>query len=66
MVIYAVVSDTSVGYLFLGGVIPGLIMGLAQMGLVGFVARKREFPERARESRCANFHARASAPSRRC
>ncbi|MDQ4137106.1 MAG: TRAP transporter large permease [Pseudomonadota bacterium] len=44
MVIYAVVSDTSVGYLFLGGVIPGLIMGLAQMGLVGFVARKRNFP----------------------
>jgi TRAP-type transport system large permease protein len=45
MVIYAVVSDTSVGYLFLGGVIPGLIMGLAQMGLVGFVARKRNFPK---------------------
>jgi tripartite ATP-independent transporter DctM subunit len=44
MVIYAVVSDTSVGYLFLGGVIPGLIMGLAQMALVGFVARRRNFP----------------------
>lgn len=44
MVIYAVVSDTSVGYLFLGGVIPGLIMGFAQMGLVGFMARKRNFP----------------------
>jgi TRAP-type transport system large permease protein len=45
MVIYAVVSDTSVGYLFLGGVIPGLIMGLAQMALVGFVARVRNFPK---------------------
>jgi TRAP-type transport system large permease protein len=44
IVIYAVVSDTSVGYLFLGGVIPGLIMGLAQMGLVGFTARRRDFP----------------------
>ncbi len=44
MVIYAVVSDTSLGYLFLGGVVPGLIMGLAQMGLVGFVARRRNFP----------------------
>ena len=44
IVIYAVVSDTSVGYLFLGGVIPGLIMGLAQMILVGFVARRRDFP----------------------
>lgn len=44
MVIYAVVSDTSVGYLFLGGIIPGLIMGLAQMGLVAFVAHRRRFP----------------------
>ena len=44
MVIYAVVSDTSVGFLFLGGVIPGLIMGLAQMVLVGIVARRRNFP----------------------
>ncbi|MBM1170799.1 TRAP transporter large permease [Microvirga arabica] len=44
MVIYAVVSDTSVGYLFLAGIIPGLIMGLSQMALVGFVARKRNFP----------------------
>jgi len=44
MVIYAVVSDTSVGYLFLGGIIPGLIMGLGQMALVGIVARRRNFP----------------------
>jgi tripartite ATP-independent transporter DctM subunit len=44
MVIYAVVSDTSVGYLFLAGIIPGLIMGLSQMTLVGFVARRRNFP----------------------
>lgn len=44
MVIYAVVSDTSVGYLFLAGIIPGLIMGLSQMALVGFVARTRNFP----------------------
>ncbi len=44
MVIYAVVADTSVGYLFLGGIVPGLIMGLAQMGLVGFSARRRGFP----------------------
>src|SRR6185436_9406833 len=26
MVVFALISDTSVGYLFLGGVIPGLIM----------------------------------------
>jgi tripartite ATP-independent transporter DctM subunit len=48
MVIYALVSDTSIGFLFLGGVIPGLIMGLAQMGIVAVAARRRNFPvERA-------------------
>ena len=44
MVIYALVSDTSVGYLFLGGVIPGLLMGGAQMGVIAFIARRRNFP----------------------
>ena len=33
MVLYALISDTSVGYLFLGGVIPGLLMALAQMAI---------------------------------
>ena len=33
MVIFALISDTSVGYLFLGGVIPGLIMAAAVQGL---------------------------------
>ena len=44
MVLYALVSDTSVGYLFLGGVVPGLLLGAAQMALIAFVARRRNFP----------------------
>jgi len=44
MVIYALVSDTSIGYLFLGGVIPGLLIGIAQMAYVSAVARRRNFP----------------------
>jgi len=44
MVIYALVSDTSVGYLFLGGVIPGLLLGIAQMAYVSLVAKRRNFP----------------------
>jgi C4-dicarboxylate transporter DctM subunit len=44
MVIYALISDTSVGYLFLGGVIPGLLLGIAQMLLIAFTARRRNFP----------------------
>ena len=44
MVIYALVSDTSIGYLFLGGVIPGLLVGIAQMLLIAFTARRKNFP----------------------
>src|SRR3954467_12807793 len=44
MVIYALVSDTSIGYLFIGGIVPGLLLGIAQMGLIAFTARRRNFP----------------------
>jgi C4-dicarboxylate transporter DctM subunit len=44
MVIYALVSDASIGYLFLGGVIPGLLMAALQMGQVAWTARRRNFP----------------------
>lgn len=44
MVLYALVSNTSIGYLFLGGIIPGLLMGLMLMIVVMFTARYRHFP----------------------
>ena len=44
MIIYALVSDASIGYLFLAGVVPGLIMALFQMALVFFHSRTRNFP----------------------
>lgn len=44
MVIYALVSDASIGFLFLGGVIPGLMMAAAQMGIVAVTAKRRNFP----------------------
>ncbi|WP_210495144.1 TRAP transporter large permease [Microvirga antarctica] len=44
MVLYALVSDASIGYLFLGGVIPGLLMALSQMIIVFITARRRNFP----------------------
>jgi C4-dicarboxylate transporter, DctM subunit len=47
MILYALVSDASIGYLFLGGVIPGLLMAFAQMLLVVGSARRRNFPVEA-------------------
>lgn len=47
MVLYALVSDASIGFLFLGGVIPGLLMAAAQMGIVAVTARRRNFPVEA-------------------
>ncbi len=45
MVIYALVSGTSVGALFLGGVVPGLMMALMLMGGVHLIATKRNMPK---------------------
>ena len=47
MVLYALISDASVGYLFLGGVIPGLLMALAQMVINTIQARRYDFPVEA-------------------
>jgi C4-dicarboxylate transporter, DctM subunit len=44
LVLFALVSDTSIGYLFLGGVVPGLLIGAVQMGLIAVTARRRNFP----------------------
>jgi C4-dicarboxylate transporter, DctM subunit len=44
MILYALVSDASIGYLFLGGIVPGLLMAFAQMALVVANARRRNFP----------------------
>jgi tripartite ATP-independent transporter DctM subunit len=45
MVIYALVSGTSVGALFLGGVIPGLLMAGVLMIAVHIIATKRRMPK---------------------
>ncbi len=47
MVLYALVANTSVGYLFLGGVIPGLLMAGCLMIAVAVIAHRRGFPVEA-------------------
>jgi tripartite ATP-independent transporter DctM subunit len=44
MVLYALVSDASIGYLFLGGIVPGVIMGAVLMALNAMMARRYEVP----------------------
>lgn len=43
-VIYALVSDVSVGQLFLAGAVPGLLMGLYLLGAASWVAHRRRLP----------------------
>jgi tripartite ATP-independent transporter DctM subunit len=44
MVVYALVADASIGYLFLGGVIPGLMLGVAFMIMNTVISRRRNYP----------------------
>ena len=43
LVLYALVSDTSIASLFLGGIVPGLIMAGVLMGMNAWIAHRRDF-----------------------
>ncbi len=43
MVLYALVSNSSIGYLFLGGILPGLLMGAVLMIMNSWISAKRGF-----------------------
>jgi tripartite ATP-independent transporter DctM subunit len=43
MVLYALVSNTSIGFLFLAGILPGLIMGLVLIGMNTWISYRRDF-----------------------
>lgn len=44
MVIYAMLSGASVGALFMGGMVPGVLLGIALMIYIAAVAHKRNYP----------------------
>jgi C4-dicarboxylate transporter, DctM subunit len=44
MVLYALISDASIGYLFLGGFVPGVMLGIAFMIVNFIIARRRHYP----------------------
>ncbi|WP_418594975.1 TRAP transporter large permease [Ponticoccus sp. (in: a-proteobacteria)] len=43
MVLYALVSNTSIGYLFLGGIVPGVFMGVVLMAMNTVISHRRGF-----------------------
>ena len=50
MVVGAVVTNTSVGRMLVGGVIPGFLMGTGLMLVVYFLSKKRGYPRMQRET----------------
>ncbi len=50
MVLYGVVSNTSIGKLFLGGIVPGVMCAIALMVMVYFMAKRRGYPTDARKN----------------
>jgi tripartite ATP-independent transporter DctM subunit len=48
MVVFATLANCSVGALFLGGLLPGLLVGLCLMIMVYLIAKKRGYPRQPR------------------
>jgi len=44
MVIYSMLTGASLGYLFLAGFLPGLLLGAVEMAMVYILSRKRNYP----------------------
>ncbi|MBI4182672.1 MAG: TRAP transporter large permease [Proteobacteria bacterium] len=45
MIVYAIMAeDVSIGGLFVAGILPGIVLGLAMMGLCTYIARRRGYP----------------------
>jgi len=50
MVVYGAATETSVGKLFMAGVVPGILLGLMLMTAIWFLARARNLPRQPRAS----------------
>ena len=46
MIVYGAITETSVGALFIAGVVPGVILVLAMMAVIYVIARREDLPRR--------------------
>lgn len=44
MIFYSMLSGASIGALFIGGMVPGILVGLALMAYIAIIAKKRNYP----------------------
>jgi len=51
IVLYAIVAQESVGRLFLGGLLPGVMIGLLQLTIMFSIAYRRKYPRESRVTR---------------
>ncbi|RHW40093.1 TRAP transporter large permease [Lysinibacillus yapensis] len=49
-IIYGVGSGASIGDMFIAGIIPGIILGLAYMGVIAYIGKKAQWPTQPRAS----------------
>lgn len=54
-ILYGAVSNVSIGDLFLSGIIPGILVGFSQMGVVAYFAKKRGYPKREKRISVSEF-----------
>jgi C4-dicarboxylate transporter, DctM subunit len=47
LVLYGLISDASIGFLFMAGIVPGLILGAVLMAMNAYLAKVRNFPVEA-------------------
>lgn len=57
MVVYGVAASASIGKLFMGGIIPGILVGGALLLVSWFFAKKRNYPAEAAMTKKETFHA---------
>lgn len=56
-IIYGVIAQISIGDLFLAGIIPGLLLSLAFLAIIGWLARKNNYPCTQRQTSHQRLHA---------